>query len=374
MQTFLIRLELDETADERAIKRAYAREVRLVDPETDPAGFQALYDAYHAALSWIEQRTAHAPANTQAGAPIPESSVPSAPPEPSVRWPHLARPAQQLRFGDPETDAQTACTNFMRRLATRRAMDPRYDEREAAADLLAQLGDESLIQLESQAAFEYLIAKRLTKGWQAGNEVLLPAAIEVFGWERTRNRLCEFGATGATMLQAVAQWQAFRLMLAHSTRGVQILLAKLRNGRPPSDDALRFYSTLLAELTQQYPLLLPLLVPPEAIKRWLDTPQPMGWIPQKLIDMRDVSERPRPQWYPTWTKKAWRLIVGIPLVLFLSAILYHDFIWKDPGPGAQPKPAHLEDYKEAMEALKAPPTKEDEVEKARQDAARPKGN
>ncbi|WP_164137870.1 J domain-containing protein [Stenotrophomonas maltophilia] len=48
-------LELDETADERAIKRAYAKRLRVTRPDEDPVAFQHLHEAYQAALDWVRQ-------------------------------------------------------------------------------------------------------------------------------------------------------------------------------------------------------------------------------------------------------------------------------------------------------------------------------
>lgn len=52
-------LELPQDADERAIKRAYAQRLRTTRPDTDPEGFQALHDAYQAALDAIRWRDAN---------------------------------------------------------------------------------------------------------------------------------------------------------------------------------------------------------------------------------------------------------------------------------------------------------------------------
>ncbi len=43
-------LGLDDDADERAIKRAYAQRLKTVRPDVDPEGFQALHEAYRMAL------------------------------------------------------------------------------------------------------------------------------------------------------------------------------------------------------------------------------------------------------------------------------------------------------------------------------------
>lgn len=57
------RLGLTDDADERAIKRAYARHLRSTRPEDDPQGFQQLHAAYQAALEWCREEGAHEPAS-----------------------------------------------------------------------------------------------------------------------------------------------------------------------------------------------------------------------------------------------------------------------------------------------------------------------
>lgn len=54
-------LELDEDADERAVKRAYAKRLRATRPDEDPAGFQRLHEAYQAALAYAKYRAQWGP-------------------------------------------------------------------------------------------------------------------------------------------------------------------------------------------------------------------------------------------------------------------------------------------------------------------------
>lgn len=60
-------LELESEADERAIKRAYAKLLRDNRPDENPEGFQRLHEAYQTALQWqrYRQETAEEQENNQ---------------------------------------------------------------------------------------------------------------------------------------------------------------------------------------------------------------------------------------------------------------------------------------------------------------------
>lgn len=67
-------LGVGDDADERAIKRAYAALLRRTRPEDDPQGFQALHEAYQAALHDCRRGDAAEP--MQAAAAAAETAVP----------------------------------------------------------------------------------------------------------------------------------------------------------------------------------------------------------------------------------------------------------------------------------------------------------
>ncbi len=86
--------ELAEDADEREIKRAYARRLKATRPDDDPAGFQQLHDMYQRALAWQQRRQASAQlaiaTDASPGGPVAAGSQPVPAP---VDEPALATPA-----------------------------------------------------------------------------------------------------------------------------------------------------------------------------------------------------------------------------------------------------------------------------------------
>lgn len=64
-------LGIEAGADEREIKRAYARRLRQVRPDDDPAGFQALHEAYQACLGYAQHLRWQAMQDAEAGSDEP---------------------------------------------------------------------------------------------------------------------------------------------------------------------------------------------------------------------------------------------------------------------------------------------------------------
>jgi hypothetical protein len=59
---FLEALDLDDEANLRDIRLAYARKLKQLDLAAAPAAFQALRDTYEAALAWAQDDARTAPA------------------------------------------------------------------------------------------------------------------------------------------------------------------------------------------------------------------------------------------------------------------------------------------------------------------------
>ena len=62
---FFQQYELAADADERAVKRTYARQLKKIDQENDLEGFQVLRESYEHALEWLKYRSRMAPDTAQ---------------------------------------------------------------------------------------------------------------------------------------------------------------------------------------------------------------------------------------------------------------------------------------------------------------------
>lgn len=99
----LLTLGLGADADEREVRRAYARRVKAIDPATDPGGFQTLREHYEAALAWVRVRARADLADEQAIEQAVEPQGPTGhdsdaePPVPAV----LVPPTPAHRVAEP---------------------------------------------------------------------------------------------------------------------------------------------------------------------------------------------------------------------------------------------------------------------------------
>lgn len=244
---FLERLSLGLDADSKTIRRAYARELKMIDQESDLPGFQALREAYETALDWAKHN-APARAPERQAAPVPEllpepvrapepATVVKLPepvafvripvpepvpvhvpvavpmpvtvlPEPDVEplkpEPITAQPVPDTPPAKPIPDIFTAAENphalaetvFARLVANMARiveLDMLKDASLLESELRNRLADEELFNITARNLFEARVAYLLFSEYTLENGVLFGAAATVFGWEKDSRRLQPFG-------------------------------------------------------------------------------------------------------------------------------------------------------------------------------------
>lgn len=268
LMPFYQRLDLALDADERTIKRAYARELKLIDQETDLAGFQELRTAYEGALSWL-RHLAQMERDDESGAEhiavVPLAARAGA-------WQTVEDESSAI---DPERVAQEVFSDFQRACA--QFADDSSCAHAWQGALRASLADERLINLGARHDFEQRIAEYLAQGWQPGSHLLLVAAISEMQWNLDRRRLFAFDGAGYVINAAIEQ-QAISEAQAEDQRALQReLLERLRQSQPPSTGELIRMTPTLAAMELRFPALLALLAPASHVQRWHELD---GAIPQ----------------------------------------------------------------------------------------------
>ena len=272
---FLQALELDVDADERAIRRAYAKRLKLIDAEADPAAFQSLRDIFESALKWAELRARHATA-TASQAPTPtkadESSTPAhaaadAPadaPAPAT----APAPAASDTAGTPveENPGERVFAEFVARLTG--GVD---DEAAATAQIADALADARLVNLETRSFFEWRVACLIVNGWRPGHEFLFKPACDAFSWEVDRRRLAVFGQVGAIMDAAIRERLIFLGQPAMAQEMQRKLIRRLRTEKPSSIADLASEIPMLSMLIQRYPHWMRAMTRQEVVQHWIDT-------------------------------------------------------------------------------------------------------
>jgi hypothetical protein len=198
---FLARLGLDEHAGAADIRRAYARELKLIDQERDAAGFQLLREAYEAAMQW----------GKGIAAPMPLASAMAPPPQ-----------VDRRALAGPVFAAFTA--NFVEMASSAVALDLT-----TCQSLLERaLNDHALINMTARSHVEGCVVQLLAGGWQPGHDVLLIVASKAFGWRNDLRRLYEFGADGALLSQAIDERTMFEAQSGADLLAQGEVVAQLR--------------------------------------------------------------------------------------------------------------------------------------------------
>lgn len=248
------RLGIPSDADQREIRRAYARELKLVDQEADPAAFQQLREAYELALE---------------AAPGSTLREPAAPATPELE----ARETLAWIMA-----AVTVVANG-RRIA---------DESIWVDALREQLAEHQPTSIDGAWHLEAAIGRLLSQGWKPGHEALLIAATEHFGWDET--------GRWPNLHIAEAWFERFILHRQPEVLRAPLLrlIRDLRQEHDPDIGRLRREHGYLEHFSSFYANLAPVIVCEQRLLRWQELAAPLGtapdvsWVPPKSED--DESE------------------------------------------------------------------------------------
>jgi hypothetical protein len=283
---FLERLALDGSADERAIRRAYARELKRIDPEADPAAFQELREAYEAALDWArwnqapgqEPQTDVAPdpaperATAERPAEVPEADAPIheliTPPEPLPARPTPSQAEPGMDGLAPQEAAARAFAVFSHRLVELALASDKDADRPYQRELENALAAPLLTSIAARDVFEWHVAKKLASGWQPGHESLLVAAVRAFNWHQDRRHLARFGPVGDILNRAIDEGSAYCDQPDHTRVRQREVIARLRDPAQPSHGELIGKLPVAERLAGRFPAWFSLVTSMENLAAW----------------------------------------------------------------------------------------------------------
>ena len=265
---FLTRLGLTSDTDKQAVRRAYSHELKQIDQETDAASFQALREAYDAALAWLDR----VPVTTVTR--VNNSTVPKFRPERVIAVLHtkeLPKQAPVERIDKADGAAQMGAEVFAEFEVTceRLASDTNAtDEFYWKTALGRHLDDKRLLNLDARTIFERSVAQRLAVGWVPGNETLLLVAADQFGWMADRRTLALLGRPGALLDQALKESLIFEAQPMPELLIQRQLIQRLREIEPPDELQISIDITHLERMLLRFPNWLPIVADKRTVMSW----------------------------------------------------------------------------------------------------------
>jgi len=300
---FLEALGLDEAAQERDIRRAYARKLKQIDQEREPAAFQALRGAYEIALDWARWKLAReaqdVPADAPPDIPVVETAVPvdAAPPAPSPRPEPQPRATEHVVPAPQADPAQLGAAVYRRFLADASALAalPGHGEVPAwRAAIEARFGDDELVNIDARVYFEAYVASLLASGWHPGHEILFVGAQEAFGWAADPRGLRQLGQAGRMLDQAIEERRLFEALPPAERTRMRDLVKMLRRQELPATRRIRAAMPDTERMLGRFPAFMAVVTPTENVERWRTVYRESGGPPIAAEEDMHIPPAPEP--------------------------------------------------------------------------------
>jgi len=318
---FLAHLGLTHEADEREVKRAYARQLKQIDQATDAAGFQRLREAYEASMNWVAWRRhqmaqeaeqalrsdgvasdAEAPStasNAEVGevdaARRVEDSSHAAPPTEATDVQPKHDPAAEASTAHAQEQSQEPSAPTPQALASmlfdEHFATPCADEADARTRLDRCLDDPRLIDLEARLIFEWRVAHALAEGFRPGHDALWAAAQALFHWDADHTRLRQFNRVGHVLENAINEQDFFeRQDESHRYEQARIM-QRLRSDQRPHDSEFARLMPVLEWMLATYPNWMWVATKAENVQAWKEHHRTL---PQSLRAIREPTPTSSP--------------------------------------------------------------------------------
>ncbi len=335
---FFIDQRIDQDADERTIKRAYAKALKQIDQDNDLEGFQNLRESYERALAWErskewraqyiaeqnaesekiddanlvdDQRVAQSPVIAPVVGELDlrtESAATHLANGNTVNSDEIISESTSEVSVTPEQGAQIQAANSEENVEeqtvyaidiARHIFNEFLQHLSAKSEEVGQtesllrlyLDDERLINVEIRDLFEWLIAERLAQGWQAGNGDLFGAAVKCFGWNQDKLRLLRFQDVGYYLDRAVDEMSSFNLQEEARTNRQVSLIRLARNDAPPTKQFLRENIYFIDEMLSSYPAWLAMVTKYENLQTWHKRAEEYKFFQPPKIDLSGIKSK-----------------------------------------------------------------------------------
>lgn len=309
--SYLNRLGLDKAADERAIKRAYARELKQIDLEADADGFQALRHAYEMALQWVRHKPAGISFAPAATVPVLPAAVRELEMRTRAAVPVSAAPARDADTGESPLQLGEAVFNaFLAICGEMAAQGNGRDSLLWRKHLQHCANDDRLLSIAARAHFEFLVARLLADGWQAGHEGLFVAARQMFAWETDRRRLMEFGHLGAWLNQAIDECEMFTHQRSGDCSGQSDAVTRVRDEAAPSKSELITHVPHLRNMVARFPAWTAVIASRQRIEQWMEMERAIPkWRRMRFTTPASSTEQSGGRW--------WKVVL---IIIFIRAV------------------------------------------------------